>query len=191
MVVETIETDYFRAQGLSARNANSWRVSAAPRRLARAPAPPPRVCGLAELFLEQVEVADDDGQQVVEVVRKTAGELSHALQFLRLLEHLRGSPLLGALLDLAHGSLNGRNEASPETGFQQEVRRAALQRFGGSILADITGREDERQLRRALPQERQSGQPVKRRQVVIGDNQVRPKILVARQNPLVFRHSAR
>ena len=44
----------------------------------------------AQAALEQVEIAEDDGQQVVEVVRDAAGELADRLHLLRLQQLLRG-----------------------------------------------------------------------------------------------------
>ena len=51
--------------------------------------------GLAQMALQGVEIADDDGQQVVEVVRDAAGELADALHLLGLPQLLLGGPPLG------------------------------------------------------------------------------------------------
>ena len=66
------------------------------RRIAGAPH---AVCGgpgrlRLELPAEEVEPADDQGQQVVEVVRDAAGQLAHRLHLLRLPERLLGAQAL-------------------------------------------------------------------------------------------------
>ena len=53
--------------------------------------------GLAQMTLQGVEIADDDGQQVVEVVRHAAGELAHALHLLDLPQLLLGGTALGEI----------------------------------------------------------------------------------------------
>ena len=71
------------------RLSSAWR--AARRRspvLARSAKPPPH----------RVEIADDDGEQIVEVVRDAAGELAHGLHLLRLAQRRLGllaQPRLG------------------------------------------------------------------------------------------------
>src|SRR5581483_5425711 len=44
------------------------------------------VAGLGELALDGIEIADDDGEKVVEVVSDAAGELADRLHLLRLLQ---------------------------------------------------------------------------------------------------------
>ena len=75
----------------------------------REPLDPLRVVGLAH---DHVEIADDDGEQVVEVVRDAAGELADGLHLLGLVEARLGLVLLRRIHDDAgHGAgLAGRVE---------------------------------------------------------------------------------
>jgi len=60
------------------------------------------VMNLVELALHRVEIADDDGEQIVEVVRDAAAELTHGLHLHRLAEgRLRLAAELRFFLELA------------------------------------------------------------------------------------------
>jgi hypothetical protein len=48
------------------------------------------VNGTARTALQQIDIAENDGQQIVEVVGDTAGQLANSLQTLRLLQHRLG-----------------------------------------------------------------------------------------------------
>jgi hypothetical protein len=48
----------------------------------------------AHALLQQLQIAHDDGEQVVEIVRDAAGELAHGLHLLRLAELLLHRPTL-------------------------------------------------------------------------------------------------
>ena len=52
----------------------------------------------AHALFQQLQIADDDGEQVVEIVRDAAGELAHGLHLLRLAELLLHLPTLGDVL---------------------------------------------------------------------------------------------
>ena len=52
----------------------------------------------AHALLQQLQIAHDDGEQVVEIVRDAAGELAHGLHLLRLAELLLHLPTLGDVL---------------------------------------------------------------------------------------------
>jgi hypothetical protein len=91
---------------------------------------------------QQVRVADDGLEDVVEVVRDAAGELADRLHLLRLDELLLEEPLLGRVervedRPLAQGRVAVRHGADPEPGRtpalprQRDVERAALARCRG------------------------------------------------------------
>ncbi len=53
-----------------------------------------------QLALKQLEIAHDDGEQIVEVMRKAAGQLSNGLHLLRLVQALRCKLALRDIDDL-------------------------------------------------------------------------------------------
>jgi hypothetical protein len=86
----------------------------------------PRVVGVGGVE-EQLDVAVDRREQVVEVVRDPAGELSHGLHLLRLAE-LRGQ--LGAVGDVGH-----RADAAQEIPVLVANGRAAFEDSGVAAIA--------------------------------------------------------
>jgi hypothetical protein len=93
-----VDVDDLGVEGLAAREGQELarERGAARRRLQRAPGV---IRGLGigrDLLVQQVEIADHDGQEIVEVVRDAAGELAHRLEPLR-----AAQPLLGRVA-LAH-----------------------------------------------------------------------------------------
>src|SRR5665213_219757 len=81
---------------------------------------------LAETFLRHLDVTDDDGQQIIEIVRDPAGQLSHRLELLAL---PRGGLGLLALDDLGTKLLVRRFERC------RPVGDAAVQRALPFLLA--------------------------------------------------------
>lgn len=83
-----------------------------------------------------LDVADDDGEQIVEIVRDAAGELAHRLHLLRLPELGFGAQALFHLL-LEQGV--GRGELGGAGGGETfEVLVGARQRLaGGDDLGDV------------------------------------------------------
>ena len=48
-----------------------------------------------DALFQELQIADDDGEQIVEIVGDAAGELAHGLHLLRLAELLLHLPALG------------------------------------------------------------------------------------------------
>jgi len=85
-----------------------------------------------ELALQRLEIAEDDGEEIVEVVRNAAREAAKRFHLLRLAELILELLLLGLVgLKNAACVIEGPRNASdfiPALGFEREVEVAPLER---------------------------------------------------------------
>ena len=125
-----VEVEDLRGSSTCLRpKASSWRVSSAARSPARLDLGEEAAIGVvrAEGVEQQAGVADDDGQQVVEVVRDPAGQPADGLHLLRLAELLLAGPQLAFGLGLVEGHGDGRAQLAI-----LEWLEDVAERFGGA-----------------------------------------------------------
>ncbi len=166
---DLIEVDRLRAQLLAAREGEELLrqlLGAARRQRGRShQAQQARL--VAELALEQLEIAGDHREHVVEVVSDAAGELAHRLHLLRLTQRVLDAPPLGRLAQeadaadhLAAAAVERREEAvvialasalGDGVALVVERRLAAVERAAHRRLADGAD-EVGQDVENALPQ---------------------------------------
>ena len=133
----------------------------------------------SQLPLDHLAVAQDRGQDVVEVVGHAPGEPPHGFHLLRLAELLLQALALGAGLRLAQLALDGRRQAI-EISLHHVIVRARPHGRDRGLFSDRSGDEDERQLPLGVANQREGLGAFEPRNVVIGDDDVPPARLERR-----------
>ena len=120
---------------------------------------------------EQLAVALDRRQQVVEVVGDAAGELADGLHLLRLAVLLLEGVLVALQPPLGHGAMN-RLAQPGQPIFLEVVRRATMERLDGRLLADAAGHDDERHVEAGVLQRVECADGAERRQDEVREDDV-------------------
>lgn len=97
---------------------------------------------VAEKWTEEVEVADDDGKQVVEVVGDTAGEVAETLELLALANEDFELTFLALELDAVGDVPEDESDAGWEAGRVEDVGGLDLDGERGTVLAEAGKGED-------------------------------------------------
>ena len=127
----------------------------------------PLLRGAVERLDPPVAVHQDEGLQAVVEDRPQVR--------LRALERLLGARLLGPGAYPGQGALDGRTDPG-QVALEQVVRGAGLHAADRGLFVDRAGDDEERDVRRALPGDREGGHAVEPRQGVVGEDDVGPEL---------------